>query len=91
MAIARLGSARGQYADCSSDDARGYRLAKESRSSKRRIDLAVASGHGNWSEPSCYSIQGNGQSMVMTPWQMLEEAGEIDVEVSSERGNRHDA
>lgn len=55
-------------------DARGYRLAKESRYSKRRIDLAVAAVMG-LERAFFYSLQGAVTSMVADPWSMVEQAG----------------
>lgn len=50
-------------------DARGSRLAKESRFSQRRIDLAVASVMGVERAAFWFS-QGNGLPMIFDPWSL---------------------
>ena len=50
-------------------DARGYRLAKESRTSSRRIDLAVAAVMAV-ERAAFYSLQGAVSRMIMDPWSM---------------------
>ena len=57
-------------------DARGSRLAKESRHSQRRIDLAVASVMGV-ERAAFWASQGNGLPMVFDPWS-LDELGEFN-------------
>lgn len=50
-------------------DARGYRLAKESRYSSRRIDLAVAAVMAV-ERAAFYSLQGAVTRMISDPWSM---------------------
>jgi phage terminase large subunit-like protein len=57
-------------------DARGSRLAKESRHSQRRIDLAVASVMGV-ERAAFWASQGNGLPMVFDPWS-LDELGDFN-------------
>ena len=56
-------------------DARGTRLAKESRYSNRKIDLAVASVMGV-ERAAFYALQGNGLPMIFDPWSL--ESGDSD-------------
>jgi phage terminase large subunit-like protein len=55
-------------------DSRGSRLAKESRYSNRKIDLAVASVMG-LERAAFWTTQGNGLPMVFDPWS-LDELGD---------------
>ena len=57
-------------------DARGSRLAKESRHSQRRIDLAVASVMGV-ERAAFWASQGNGLPMIFDPWS-LDELGDFN-------------
>jgi phage terminase large subunit-like protein len=52
-------------------DQRGSRLAKETRNSTRRIDLAVASVMA-LERAAWWATQGNGMPMIFDPWAMEE-------------------
>lgn len=61
-------------------DSRGSRLSKESRSSQRRIDLAVASVMGV-ERAAFFFVSGNGLPMVFDPWSLDEGLGDFDEKI----------